>query len=79
MKEGDNVYFESKLTWIEHDFKDGTFNIHNPFCGGDFLGLISVPEVPANCAWGEDGQTLFITARTLSYKVRLRVPGVPVL
>jgi len=35
MKEGDNVYFESKLTWIEHDFKDGTFNIHNPFWEDD--------------------------------------------
>ena len=44
---------------------------------GQFLGLISVPEVPANCAWGEDGQTLFMTARTSLYKVRVRIPGSP--
>ena len=46
---------------------------------GQFLGLISVPEVPANCAWGEDGQTLFMTARTSLYKVRVRIPGSPTL
>lgn len=46
---------------------------------GEFLGLISVPEVPANCAWGEDGQVLFITARTSVYRVRMRVPGVAVV
>ncbi len=46
---------------------------------GEFLGLISVPETPANCAWGEDGQTLFITARTSVYTVQMRIPGIPVL
>lgn len=46
---------------------------------GEFLGLISVPEVPANCAWGEDGQVLFIAARTSVYRIRMRVPGVAVL
>ena len=50
--------------------------VHNP--QGEFLGLISVPEVPANCAWGEDGRTLFITARTSVYRVRMTVPGVTV-
>ena len=42
---------------------------------GEFRGLIAVPEVPANCAWGDDGQTLFMTARTSIYKVHLRIPG----
>ena len=50
--------------------------VHDP--GGKFLGLISVPEVPANCAWGEDDQTLFITARTSVYTVQMHVPGVAV-
>lgn len=50
--------------------------VHNAL--GKFLGLIATPEVPANCAWGEDGQTLFITARTSVYTVRVRVPGIPV-
>ena len=51
--------------------------VHNS--SGEFLGLITVPEVPANCAWGEDGQTLFITARTSVYRVRMNVPGVKVV
>ncbi|MFP6644759.1 MAG: hypothetical protein VCF24_14555 [Candidatus Latescibacterota bacterium] len=46
---------------------------------GEFLGLLSVPEVPANCAWGEDGQTLFITARTSVYRVRMHVRGMAVV
>ena len=51
--------------------------VHAP--DGEFLGLIEVPEVPANCAWGEDGRTLFLTARTSVYTVRMKVPGVAVL
>jgi gluconolactonase len=45
---------------------------------GENLGIISTPETPANCAWGdEDGQGLYITARTSIYRIRLNVPGVP--
>jgi gluconolactonase len=44
---------------------------------GKHLGTIEVPEIPANCAWGEaDGKTLYITARTSVYRIRLNVPGV---
>jgi gluconolactonase len=50
--------------------------VYNP--AGDFLGLISVPEVPANCAWGEDGRTLFMTARTSVYRVRMCIAGMAV-
>jgi gluconolactonase len=43
---------------------------------GSHLGSIPVPEVPANIAWGDnDWRTLFITARTSLYRVRLRTPG----
>ncbi len=43
---------------------------------GERLGVIPVPENPANCAFGdEDEKTLFITARTGLYKVRLKYPG----
>jgi gluconolactonase len=45
---------------------------------GEFQGLIAMPEVPANCAWGGDGHTLFITARTSVYRVKIRVPGIAV-
>jgi gluconolactonase len=42
---------------------------------GKALGRIEAPEVPANVAWGEDGKTLFLTARTSIYRVRLNASG----
>lgn len=45
--------------------------------GGAHLGTIRGPELPANFAWGdEDGRTLYMTARTGLYRMRLLVPGV---
>jgi gluconolactonase len=39
---------------------------------GKHLGTIELPEIPANCAWGDaDGRTLYITARTSIYRVKL--------
>ena len=44
---------------------------------GKHLGTIKAPELPANFAWGdEDGRTLYMTARTGLYRVRLKVPGI---
>ncbi len=44
---------------------------------GEHLGTIRPPEIPANCNWGdEDGKTLYITARTGLYRIRLQVRGV---
>jgi gluconolactonase len=44
---------------------------------GKHLGTIRATETPANFAWGdEDGRTMYITARTGLYRVRLSVPGV---
>ncbi len=42
---------------------------------GRHLGTIKLPEQPANCAWGEDGKTLFMTAVTGLYSVRTSVAG----
>jgi sugar lactone lactonase YvrE len=43
---------------------------------GTVLGRIETPEGPANVAWGgDDGQTLYITARTSVYRIRLNAPG----
>lgn len=40
---------------------------------GTVLGVIETPETPANCAFGDaDGKTLYITARTGLYRVKLR-------
>jgi gluconolactonase len=43
---------------------------------GVLLGVIVPPERPANCAWGdEDRKSLYITARTSLYRIRVTVPG----
>ncbi len=42
------------------------------------IGVIPVPELPANLSWGdEDWKTLYITARSSLYRIRLSIPGVP--
>lgn len=44
---------------------------------GKLLGKIAVPETAANLAWGEsDYKTLYITANTSLYRIRLKIPGV---
>jgi gluconolactonase len=44
---------------------------------GEHLGTILTPEIPANCAWGDSDRctTLYITAQTSIYKIRLLIPG----
>ena len=42
---------------------------------GTHLGTIKPDEVPANVAWGDDGSTLYMTARTGLYRVRLSTSG----
>ena len=45
---------------------------------GRLLGMIVPPEKPSNCAWGDaDRKTLYITARTSIYRIRVKVPGMP--
>ncbi|MFO0944390.1 MAG: SMP-30/gluconolactonase/LRE family protein [Planctomycetota bacterium] len=43
---------------------------------GKHLGIIAIPQQPANCAFfGPELKSLFVTARTAIYKVDLLVPG----
>jgi gluconolactonase len=42
---------------------------------GEHLGTIKPDEVPANVAWGDDGSTLYMTARTGLYRIRLSTSG----
>jgi len=43
---------------------------------GKPLGSVSIQETPSNCAWGDgDFGTLYVTARTSVYRVRLNVKG----
>jgi gluconolactonase len=44
---------------------------------GDQLGLLKLPEDPHNLAWGDvDGRTLYATALTSVYRLRLSIPGI---
>ena len=43
---------------------------------GKHLGTIKVPEIVSNVAWGDaDHKTLYITASTSVYRIRLKIPG----
>ena len=42
---------------------------------GTHLGTIKPDEVPANVAWGDGGSTLYMTARTGLYRVKLSTSG----
>jgi gluconolactonase len=45
---------------------------------GGALGTITVAEVPSNCTFGgADRKTLYITAHTGLYSIKLNVPGLP--
>ena len=53
----------------------GGFWIMSP--EGKHLGTISFQELPANLAFGNaDARTLYLTARTGLYRIRLKIPGV---
>ena len=45
---------------------------------GTHLGTIQLDEVVANAAWGDDGRTLYMTASTGLYRIRLTTEG-PIL
>jgi len=43
---------------------------------GNHLGIIRLPEIPANCAWGgPDHRTMLFTARTSVFTLRMKTSG----
>ena len=42
---------------------------------GTHLGSIRPAEIPANVAWGDDGRSLYMTARTGLYRIKLLAKG----
>ena len=45
--------------------------------GGKHLGTLRLPEAPHNLAWGDaDGRTLYVTALTSVYRIRLQITGI---
>ncbi|MBD1859244.1 SMP-30/gluconolactonase/LRE family protein [Leptolyngbya sp. FACHB-1624] len=46
---------------------------------GTHLGTIVFPEQPSNCAWGDaDWCSLYVTACSSVYRIRVNIPGIPV-
>lgn len=44
---------------------------------GTHLGTVIAPKHPHNMAWGDDdGKTLYLTAQSGLYKMKLNIPGV---
>jgi gluconolactonase len=43
---------------------------------GKHLGTVKIPEVVSNVAWGDAGTTLYITASTSIYRIKLKIAGV---
>jgi gluconolactonase len=44
---------------------------------GEHLGTLRLPEAPHNLAWGDDdARTLYVTALTSVYRIRLQIPGI---
>jgi gluconolactonase len=72
---------EEALDGVKVD-RDGNLFVSGPggvwviAADGRHLGTIRGPELPANFAWGDaDGRTLYLTARTGLYRLRLGPPG----
>ncbi|MHB8093512.1 MAG: SMP-30/gluconolactonase/LRE family protein [Candidatus Aminicenantales bacterium] len=42
---------------------------------GELLGRIETGQVTANCAWGDDGATLYLTADTMICRIRTKTRG----
>jgi len=42
---------------------------------GTLLGRFDLGTATGNCAWGEDGSSLFITSNTIVYRIRLATKG----
>jgi gluconolactonase len=58
----------------------GPGGIHLYDAEANALGVICVPEHTTNLAWGDDDlHSLYVTAATSLYRLRVQVPGLPVL
>jgi gluconolactonase len=66
-----------KVDRAGHIFATGPGGVWIFSSEGKHLGTIAPPEVPANVHWGNaDGKTLYMTARTGLYRIRLNTQGI---
>jgi gluconolactonase len=69
-----------KIDSAGHVYCCGPGGIHVFAPDGACLGVIQVPEPTANFAWGDgDLRSLYITASTSVYRIRVQVPGLSAL
>jgi len=64
-----------KVAASGHLYASGPGGIHVVAPDGRRLGLISTGKKAANCCFGEDGKTLFITSSDQVFRLRLRASG----
>ena len=67
-----------KVDGAGHIFATGPGGVWVFAPDGTHLGSIQPDEVPANVGWGDDGRTLYMTAQTGLYRIRLTTEG-PIL
>ncbi len=68
-----------KIDRAENLYCTGPGGIHLYTARGDYLGIIYMPEHTTNLAWGDDDfRSLYITAATSLYRLRVKVPGLKV-
>jgi gluconolactonase len=74
---GDDVPDGMKVDTAGNIYATGPAGIMILSPEGKLLGTIQFPELPANCTWGDaDGKTLYVTARTSLYRIRLEIAGI---
>jgi gluconolactonase len=76
--EGDGAADGLKFDSAGNLYCTGPGGLHVFGSGGELLGVIHAPQSVANFAFGdEDLRGIFMTASTSLYRVRVKVPGVP--
>lgn len=74
--DGEGAADGMKLDSEENLYCTGPGGVHIFDTDGNCLGMIRVPEVVANFNWGEDDLcSLFMTASSSLYRVRVKIPG----
>lgn len=77
--EGIGVADGMKFDREENLYCCGPGGVHLFDSQATYLGVIRMPEQTTNLAWGDDDwQSLYITATTSLYRIRVKVPGLKV-
>lgn len=64
-----------KVDRLGNLFATGPGGVHIISSSGKWLGRIDPGETAANCAWGDDGAVLYITASTSVFRIRTSTKG----